>query len=57
MKASIMYFLKRLREPSTMAGLTALALMFGVPPGTLELTSQVIAGVLAGAAILLPEGK
>lgn len=57
MKNTLMNILKRLREPSTMAGLSALALLFGVPPGTLELSHQVIAGVLAGAAILLPEGK
>lgn len=57
MKAKMIYFLKRLREPSTMAGLTALAMLFGIPPGTLELGSQVVAGVLAGAAIFLPEGK
>lgn len=40
-----------------MAGLTAFALLFGVPPGTLELSVQVLTGVLAGAAILLPEKK
>lgn len=38
-----------------MAGLSALALLFGIPPGTLELGSQVAAGVLALAAIALPE--
>lgn len=55
MKETIMHILKRLREPSTMAGLSALALLFGIPPGTLELGSQVAAGVLALAAIALPE--
>jgi hypothetical protein len=52
-----MYFLKRLREPSTMAGLGAIAMLFGVPPGTLDLASQAVAGVLAVAAIVLPETK
>ena len=57
MKALVMNFLKRLKEPSTMAGLSALAMIFGVPPGTLELTTQVVTGVLAAGAIFLPEGK
>lgn len=55
MKAHIMFFLKRLKEPSTMAGLSAFALLFGVPPGTLELGTQIIGGVLAVAAMVLPE--
>jgi hypothetical protein len=57
MREKIMYFLKRLREPSTMAGLGAIAMLFGVPPGTLDLASQAVAGVLAVAAIVLPETK
>lgn len=47
--------LKRLREPSTMAGISALAVLFGVPPGTLELVTQVVVGVAGLAAIVLPE--
>lgn len=47
----------RLREPSTMAGLSALALLFGVPPGVPELVGQIIGGVAGLAAILLPEVK
>ena len=57
MKEKIMYFLKRLKEPSTLAGLSALALLFGVPPGTLELATQAVSGALAIGAILLPERK
>ena len=42
--------IKRLREPSTWAGLSVLGVVFGLPPGTLELVGQ------AGrAAIFLPE--
>lgn len=55
MKALAMIF-KRLKEPSTMAGLSALAMLFGVPPGTLELLQQAVIGVTAVAAICLPEG-
>lgn len=49
------YFLKRLREPSTMAGLSALAMIFGVPPGTIEIAAQVVGAALAVAAIVVPE--
>lgn len=46
---------KRLREPSTMAGLSALALIAGLPPGAIDAAGQVLGGVAALAAILLPE--
>jgi flagellar biosynthesis component FlhA len=45
----------RLREPSTMAGLSALLVLFGVPPGVPELAGQVIAGLAGLAAVFLPE--
>lgn len=47
--------LKRLREPSTWAGIAALGLIFGLPPGTVEALGQVIGGVAALGAIFLPE--
>lgn len=50
-----MKYLKRLREPSTMAGLSALALLFGLPTGTIEAIAQLIGGAAALAAIVLPE--
>lgn len=46
---------KRLREPSTWAGIAALGLIFGLPPGTVEAAGQIIGGVAALGAILLPE--
>lgn len=52
-----MNFFKRLREPSTMAGLGALAVLFGMPPGTVELAYQVVGGVAGLAAIVIPENK
>ncbi|MDN3544664.1 hypothetical protein QWZ02_09410 [Kinneretia asaccharophila] len=48
--------LARLREPSTMAGLSALALLAGVPPGVPEAAMQGIAAVAGLLAVLLPEG-
>lgn len=49
--------LNRLREPSTWAGLSALALVFGLPPGTVDLVGQVVAGAGGLAAIVLAEKK
>jgi hypothetical protein len=47
--------LNRFREPSTWAGLSALALIFGVPNEAVEQLAQVVAGVSGLAAVLLPE--
>lgn len=47
--------LNRLREPSTWAGLSALGLLLGVPPGTFDAAGQLVAGVAGLAAIFLPE--
>lgn len=49
--------LQRLREPSTMAGIAAIAMVFGVPAGASEAVMQVIGGVAGLAAVLLPENK
>lgn len=46
----------RLREPSTMAGLSALAAMF-MPPELAAAGGQVAAGLLAVLAVVLPEGQ
>lgn len=45
----------RLKEPSTWAGLSALGLLFGVPPGTLDMISQAGIAVAATAAVILGE--
>lgn len=47
--------LKRIREPSTWAGLAVLGTVFGMPPGTVEMFGQVVAGVAGLAAIFLSE--
>lgn len=47
--------LKRLREPSTWAGLSALGLIFGLPAGTVDALGQVLGGVAALASIFIPE--
>lgn len=50
-------FLRRLREPSTWAGISVLSALFGLPPGTIDALGQVVAGVGAIVAIALPEAK
>lgn len=45
----------RLREPSTHAGLAAVALLCGVPPGVPETVIQAVTGICAALAVLLPE--
>lgn len=47
--------IQRLREPSTWAGLSALGVVFGLPPGTIDLVGQVLAGAAGLVAILAPE--
>jgi len=49
--------LRRLREPSTWAGLSALGLIFGLPVGTVNAVGQIVGGVAALGAIFLPEGE
>ncbi|VTU20800.1 hypothetical protein SRS16CHR_02716 [Variovorax sp. SRS16] len=47
----------RLREPSTWAGFSALAVLFGLPvaPTTIGLVQQVVVGVAGLAAVFVPE--
>jgi hypothetical protein len=52
---TIQSIIKRLREPSTWAGISALGLIFGLPPGTVEAVGQIVGGIAAIAAIALPE--
>lgn len=47
--------LNRLREPSTWAGISIIAALFGVPPGTIDLIAQVVGGAAGLAAIVLPD--
>lgn len=47
--------IKRIKEPSTWAGLSALGLLFGLPVGTVDALAQILGGVAALAAIVLPE--
>lgn len=47
--------IKRLKEPSTWAGISALGLIFGLPPGTVDLVGQIVAGVAGLAAIFMAE--
>lgn len=55
--AKAIQIIKRLREPSTWAGIAALGLIVGLPAGTLDALGQVLGAVAAVAAIALPESK
>ncbi|WP_422648636.1 hypothetical protein OJJOAM_000248 [Cupriavidus sp. H18C1] len=50
-----MKYLKRLREPSTMAGLSGLAVVIGANPTKVNAVSAVIAAVLSALAVFMPE--
>lgn len=50
-------FLKRLREPSTWAGIAALGALVGLPAETVGLVGQVVMGAAGLAAVLLPERR
>lgn len=53
---SIAFFIaRRLREPSTLAGISALAVLAGVPAGVPEVVAHAVAGVAAALAVLIPE--
>lgn len=56
-----MNFLKwvvsRLKEPSTMAGISCVGVVLGLPPGTLDIAAQIVIGAAGVAAVLFPETK
>ena len=54
-KSLAFFVARRLREPSTLAGLSALAVLAGVPAGVPEVIAHAVAGVAAALAVLLPE--
>lgn len=49
--------IKRLKEPSTWAGISVLVSFFGVPPGATELVQQIVVGVAGLIAIAATEKK
>ncbi|MES2688066.1 MAG: hypothetical protein V4706_14685 [Pseudomonadota bacterium] len=57
MKNFLQYLASRLREPSTLAGLSVLGVLVGLPPGTVDIIGTCVAGVAGAAAVLLPDVK
>lgn len=45
----------RFKEPSTYAGLAALASVFGAPAGLLDSVGQLVVGLVGLLAVVLPE--
>lgn len=52
-----LFIIKRLREPSTWAAISAMGLLFGLPPGTIDALGMILGGVAGVAAIVLPEAS
>ena len=50
------FFLRRLREPSTWSGLSALLMLAGVSVQGAEAIGQAGAAVAGAVAVLMPEG-
>lgn len=57
MKTFLQYLAARVREPSTLAGLSVLGVLIGLPPGTVETVGTCVAAVAGAAAVLLPDAK
>ena len=53
----LQWVINRLKEPSTMAGLSCVGVILGLPPGTLEIGTQLIVAAAAAAAVVFPESK
>ncbi len=49
------YFLNRIREPSTWAGIAALGALFGLPSEIIGMVGQVAMGMGGIAAVLLSD--
>lgn len=57
MKTLMQLIAKRAKEPSTMAGIAALAMAVGIPLGVTESVLTLIAGAAGLAAVVMPEKK
>jgi hypothetical protein len=56
-KQTVSFLAARLREPSTLAGLSLLATLAGLPPGTVDAGLAAVAAVAGLAAAVLPDPK
>jgi hypothetical protein len=54
---NLQFFLNRLREPSTMAGIAALAYIFGADPEKIQSVTGAVTAIAGAAAIFMPEQK
>lgn len=49
------FIFDRIKEPSTWSALSALGLLIGLPPGTVDLAHQIVIGVVGLAGIVMAE--
>lgn len=54
---ALKYLLSRLREPSTAAGLSVIGVLVGLPPGSIDLVTQVVVSAAAAYAAFVPDKK
>jgi len=54
MKKLAKYAVNRFKEPSSWAGLSALAMMAGMPPDAANAIVQALGSIAAAAAVLMP---
>lgn len=57
MKNVLAFIAARMREPSTLAGLSVIGVLFGLPPGTVDTVGACIAGAAAIGAAVIPDSK
>ena len=57
MKDTLLKVFRRLRQPSSLAGLSALLLLSGIPPGTVDLAIQAGAALAALLAVAIDDGS
>lgn len=55
MKTIFKFLRARLSEPSTLAGLSALGVLVGLPEGAVSAGAQLLAAACAVAAVIAPE--
>jgi hypothetical protein len=48
-------FLARLRQPSTIVGLTAIGVLVGIPPGSMNLAGQAVVAVAGLVGVFTDE--
>lgn len=57
MRALGRYIVNRIKEPSTWAGISVIATIAGVPPGSVDLAYQLFTALVGLGAVFMPDPK